>query len=371
VTTTRRRNATPSPPFPIEISDPCPATDAARNGFERIWLRWLRDPRDLVFVRLTLRFVLTVPPCAAVFFVGPGWLVVVATPVYLALLYGVFGGPAMLMMHAVAHRPTFRGPGIGLQCLIRYGLPVFFGISPFAYAPHHLVMHHTEENAEPDISSTLGHVRTGMREFARYYLRFLLFGPLHLSHYLAGRGQWGTLGSMLLGEGALIVAACLLLLVAPLPAIATMVLPYVLTRFFLMSGNWAQHAFVDPRAPEDGVRNATVLVNAAQNRRCFNDGYHAVHHRYRGMHWADMASHFHAHWPEYAERGVIVFAGIPNQQVVWWRLMRRDFGYLADHMVDLGVLPSERAKRIALLEERTGRVLIAPKGMLELRERPR
>jgi sterol desaturase/sphingolipid hydroxylase (fatty acid hydroxylase superfamily) len=356
--------------FPIEITDPCPATDTPRNAFERLWLRWLRDPRDLAFVRLTLRFLLTIPPCAVLLFVAPAWLAAVVAPAYLLLLYGVFGGPALLMMHAVAHRPTFRGPGIALQGLIRYGLPVFFGISPFAYQPHHILMHHHEENAEADVSSTLGHKRTSGLEFARYYLRFLLFGVPHMSNYLARRRLWGTLALMLLGEAAYLVAAYLLLREAPLPAVATTVLPYAATRFFLMAGNWAQHAFIDPQAPGDGVRNSTVLVNAAQNRRCFNDGYHAVHHRYRGMHWADMASHFCDHWREYSERGVIVFDGIPNQQVVWWRLMRRDFGYLADHIVDLGVLPRERAARIALLEERAGCVLIAPKGLLELRERP-
>lgn len=341
-------------PFPVEITDPCPATDMAGNGFERLGLRWLRDPRDLVFLRLTLRFLLTVPPCAVLLFLAPAWLAAVATPIYLALLYGVFGGPVMLMVHAVAHRPTFRGPGVALQGLVRYGLPVFFGISPFAYRAHHVVMHHNEENREADLSSTLGHQRTSPAAFMRYYLRFLLFGVPQLAHYLARHRHWGTLALMLLGEAAYLVAAFLLLRAAPVPACATLVVPYLLSRFFMMAGNWAQHAFVDPRAPEDGVRNATVLVNAAQNRRCFNDGYHAVHHRYRGMHWADMASHFRAQWPEYAERGVIVFAGIPNQQVVWWRLMRRDFGYLADHMVDLGVLPRERAERIGLLLERTG-----------------
>jgi hypothetical protein len=356
--------------FPIEITDPCPVTDTARNAFERLWLRWLRDPRDLAFVRLALRFLLVIPPCAGLLFVVPGWLTAVAIPVYLWLLYGVFAGPVLLMIHAIAHRPTFRGPGVALQGLIRYGLPIFFGISPFAYRPHHLVMHHHEENAETDVSSTLGYVRASVVEFTRYYLRFLLFGVLHMSHYLARRGHWGTLALMLLGEAGYVATAYLLLRTVPLPAAATMILPYALSRFFLLAGNWAQHAFVDPRAPEDAVRNATVLVNADQNLRCFNDGYHAVHHRYRGMHWADMASHFRDHWPEYAERGVIVFSNIPNQQVVWWRLMRRDFGYLADHIVDLGVLPRERAARIALLEERTGRMLIAPKGMLELRERP-
>lgn len=354
MTISARSNIASPTPFPVEITDPCPATDTARNGFERLGLRWLRDPRDLVFLRLTLRFLLTVPPCAVLLFLAPAWLAAVATPVYLALLYGVFGGPVMLMVHAVAHRPTLRGPGVALQGLIRYGLPVFFGISPFAYRPHHVVMHHNEENRETDLSSTLGHQRTSPAAFTRYYLRFLLFGVPQLAHYLARHRHWGTLALMLLGEAAFLVAAFLLLRAAPVPALATMVLPYLLSRFFLMAGNWAQHAFVDPRAPEDGVRNATVLVNAAQNRRCFNDGYHAVHHRYRGMHWADMASHFRAQWPEYAERGVIVFAGIPNQQVVWWRLMRRDFGYLADHMVDLGVLPRERGERIGLLLERTG-----------------
>lgn len=356
--------------FPIELTDPCPVTDTARNAFERLWLPWLRDPRDLAFVRLTLRFLLIIPACTGLLFIVPGWLAAAVIPVYLWLLYGVFGGPVLLMIHAVAHRPTFRGLGIALQGVIRYGLPVFFGISPFAYRQHHLVMHHEEENAETDISSTLGHVRDNVADFAHYYLRFLLFGVLHMSHYLARRGHWRALSLMLIGEIGYLLAAYLLLQEAPLPAVAVMLLPYALSRFFLMAGNWAQHAFVDPQAPEDSVRNATVLVNADQNRRCFNDGYHAVHHRYRGMHWADMASHFRDHWPEYAERGVIVFANIPNQQVVWWHLMRRDFGFLADSMVDLGVLPRERAARIALLEERTGTQLIAPKGMLELRERP-
>jgi sterol desaturase/sphingolipid hydroxylase (fatty acid hydroxylase superfamily) len=363
------RAAGASPPFPVALTDPCPTTDAPRNALERAFVPWLRDIRDLAFVRTLLGFCASVPVLVILLFALPDWAAGLLAPAYLWILYAIHGGPAMLMVHAVAHRPTFRGPGRVPQAFIRHGLLVFYGISPFAYAAHHLVMHHGEENAAADTSSTLGHVRDSPREFARYALRFLLFGPLHMTHYLGARRQWRALGLMWLGEAGFLSTAALLLPVAPVAVAATMLAPYVLTRFFLMAGNWAQHAFVDPHAPEDGVRSATVLVNCAQNARCFNDGYHAVHHRYRGMHWADMSAHFRDHWPEYAQHGVIVFAGIANQQVVWWRLMRGDYGYLADHMPDLGVLPGGRENRIRLLQERARRVLIPPKGMLELREK--
>jgi hypothetical protein len=65
-----------------------------------------------------------------------------------------------------------------------------------------------------------------------------------------------------------------------------------------------------------------------------------------------MSASFQSEWRSCAQRGVIVFSGIPNNQVVWWRLMRQDYGYLADRMLDLGVLPVEREKRIEFLRQR-------------------
>ncbi|MBK8063418.1 MAG: fatty acid desaturase [Betaproteobacteria bacterium] len=336
----------------VQITDPCPQGDAPRNALERACMRWLRDVRDLAFVRLALRAGLQLTACAALLFAVPGWLAGLLALPYLWLLYAAYGGPVMLMVHALEHRPAFTGRGRWLQAAILHGLPLLYGLSPFAYRAHHLLMHHAEENRPQDLSSTLRYRRDSPADFLRYYLRFLVLGNFELARYLRAHGRRRALRRFVAGECAHLALLAAGLLLAPAAATATLLLPYALTRFFLMAGNWAQHAFVQIDALDDGVRNATILVNASHNHRCFNDGYHALHHRHPGLHWAEMSASFRAEWRYYAERGVIVFSDIANNQVVWWRLMRGDYGYLAERMLDHGGLPRERDQRIALLRAR-------------------
>ncbi len=343
--------------LPVQITDPCPLTDAPRNAVERWCYPWLLDVRDLSFVRLTLRATLILLPlCAGLFVVSlssaPGWLVWALALPYLWLLYATFGGPVMLMVHAMEHRPAFTGRGRVLQAWIRHGMPVLYGISPFAYRAHHLVMHHAEENRPGDLSSTLAYRRDSFASFLRYWLRFLLLGNVDLARYLLAHGRRRALRRFVAGETAhlLLIAAGLWL--APVASTITMLLPYALTRFFLMAGNWAQHAFVNAAAIDDGVRNATILVNASHNHRCFNDGYHALHHQHPGLHWGDMSARFQQDWRSYADRGVLVFAGVPNNQVVWWHLMCKNYAFLARHLVDLGGSPSSQEQKVTLLKQR-------------------
>ena len=355
----------PVPPcvLPVTITDPCPLTDAPRNLFEQ-WCRpWLADARDLLFVRVALRATLILLPlCASQFAVsmaavpaGALWLLwlpcLLALP-YLWLLYAVFGGPVLLMVHALEHRPAFTGQGRLLQGWIRHGLPLLYGISPFAYRAHHLVMHHAEENRPGDVSSTLGYRRDNLASFTGYWLRFLLLGNVDLARYLWRRQCRRALRRFLAGEAAHLLLIAAGLWFAPVAATITMLVPYALTRFFLMAGNWAQHAFVDESAIEDGVRNATILVNASHNHRCFNDGYHAVHHQHPGLHWGDMSSRFQSDWCSYADHGVLVFAGVPNNQAMWWHLMRKNYDFLARHLVDLHQTPRSHEQKVALLRQR-------------------
>ena len=353
---------------PVAISDPAPAADAPRNLLERLAVGGLRDPRDLAFVRLALRAACILPPFILVLYLGPPWLAALLALPYLAVLYGAFGGPLLLMLHAVSHRPTFRRSARWLDRGLRVALPLLYGMSPAAYRAHHLLMHHADENREADVSSTLGHVRDEPAEFARYLLRFLVASHVHLVGHVRARRRRRETRRLLLEEALLHASLIALLVVAPVPTLVAGVAPYLLTRFFLMAGNWAQHAFVDPEHPDDAVRNSTVLVNASQNHRCFNDGYHAVHHRHPSMHWAQMSRSFQAEWPSYAARGVIVFDGIANQQVVWARLMRKDYAYLADRMLDTGFVPATRAGRIAFLQARTRARIVPRKGLFERRE---
>ena len=343
----------PPPDLPLAIDDPCPSDDMPRGPLERRCLPWLKDSRDLAFVRLGLRASGTLIPLAVLIFCVPPWLAALLAAPYLWLLYGHFGGPVMLMMHALFHHKTFVGPGLWLDRYLRHGLPMLYGLQPFAYFPHHLLMHHTENNGRDDLSCTATYRRDDWRDFLRYWWRFMLGDNLRLARYLRLRGRKRALRRYVGGSLAWLLLVAGLLWVAPLATLIVFVLPYILTRFFMMAGNWAQHAFVDPEAKDAGLGNAIVLVNARQNRRCFNDGYHALHHRSAGLHWAEMSARFQSDWRYYAEHRVLVFDRIADTQVIWWRLMRRDYAYLADNLADMGWVPQDPALRVELLRRRT------------------
>ncbi len=338
------------------------------SSLDRHALRWLRDPRDLAFVRPALTAGPLLAGSALLLFVVPAWLCAVLALPYLAVLYVRFGGPLLLMVHAVTHRRSFTAEGRWLERWILGGIPLLYGIAPPAYPAHHVAMHHAEGNADADASSTLCHVRDSATEFLRYYLRFLCFGLLHVGHYLAARRRRRLLRGMVAAETGFLCAAAVALVLAPVPAVVVLVLPWMLSRFFLMAGNWAQHAFVSLEDPHDELGNATVLLNSRHNERCFNDGYHAVHHRHPGMHWADMPAAFEREKDEYVAHGSVVFDGVANNQVVWWKLMRGDWGFLADHLAPLPGVPAGRDARMAWLRDRARLRVVPPKGWLELRE---
>ena len=75
------------------LTDPCPQGDAPRNALERACLPWLRDVRDLAFVRLALRAGAQLTACVALLYAVPGWWVGLLVLPYLWLLYARYGGP--------------------------------------------------------------------------------------------------------------------------------------------------------------------------------------------------------------------------------------------------------------------------------------
>jgi Fatty acid desaturase/Fatty acid hydroxylase superfamily len=335
-------------PFPFPLHDPCPAGDAPRNALERMTLGWLNDPRDLAFVRLTARALALLVPSAVLLCLAPWWLATLLTLPYWWLLFARFGGPVMLMVHAAHHRAGFTARGRWLERLILHGLPLLYGLQPGAYPAQHVLMHHAEGNGAADLSSTLPYRRDDWRDFLRYWWRFMTIDNIGLARYLRARRRRRALNAYLAGSAAFALGAAALFAVTPAGAIAVVIGPYFLIRFFLMAGNWAQHAFDVP-----GDRAAgTILINASHNARCFNDGYHALHHRRPGLHWAEMAAQFRTDWRHYAGARVLIFNGVPNNQVVWWRLMRRDHEWLARHLADTGWLPASIDERVALLKRR-------------------
>jgi len=332
---------------------------------DRAVLGVLVDPRDVVFPRLLARVLLQVVPLAIGMYLVPTWLVAVAAVPYLAFVFSRFGGSVMLALHAVTHRPLFAKRHRWADRAFTHFLPVFWGLPPFAYRAHHVLMHHTENNSFDDLSGTGTYERDNLRHFAHYWFRFALFGYWHMYSWLARRGKTGVFRKLALGDMLCTVGVLGLFWLNPAATTVVFLLPFALMRVFMMVGTWSEHAFVDVDDPTNSYRNSTCLLNTRYNHNAWNSGYHLIHHLKPGLHWADTVGYFREVVPRLAAEDAIVFDGVGNNQVIWWRLMRQDYGWLADRLVDLGDRRPTREEKIAFLQDRARRKTSRAKGLSE------
>lgn len=335
---------------------------------DRLFLPWLLDPRDVVFTRTLVDVTAFVLPFTALLFVLPTPWLAIFGPLYLAHVFANYAGRIILMLHAVTHRRIFVRRLRWADAVLTQGLPLLVGLPPFAYNLHHRLMHHRENVSESDLSGTAEYQRDNLVHFAHYLARFALVGYLHLASWGFRRGLRAEVGTMLARSAVGYALALTLTWFAPVPMLFAAWIPYVLLRFFLMAGNWSEHAFVDVDAPTDSWHNSVCLLNTPFNHRAYNAGYHLVHHVVPSLHWADHPAWLEANRAELARHDVILFSGVTSNQQVWWKLMSGDYRFLAERMVDpLGRRPTIEA-RILFLQERVRRRRGVAKGLLERRE---
>ncbi len=337
----------------LVLSDP--RDEPARSPRLRRLLRpLLNDERDSPFVSLSLLLSATVIPLAIYLCLPGGFSWWLAT-VYLALVLGVWLGPFILMLHNTSHRPLFRPRYQALNLYVPWVLGPFFGLAPEGYYVHHVGMHHPENNLADDLSSTMRYQRDSVADFARFLGRFFLAGVPELFQYMWRRRRTKLLRLLALGEVGASAALLALLLVNWRAAVVIFVVPFVVARVAMMSGNWAQHAFIDAGDPANSFRNSITCINCGYNRRCFNDGYHIGHHLKPTRHWTEMPGDFEASRARYGREAAIVFAGV-DFFGVWLLLMLKRYDRLAAHYVQLGSEPLSRTEVVTLLRERTRRI---------------
>lgn len=362
---------------------PAPATDRlpmltdprrpARAGWldrlsDRCFSGFLNDPRDVVFTRTMTEVAIKLVPFTVALFLLPTWVLPVYAPIYLAHLFVNFGGRIILGLHAVTHRPLFHRRYRWADRVWTHVLPVLVGLSPFAYYAHHRMMHHRENVSESDLSGTAEYRRDSPLHFAHYLARFAFAGYFHLTSWLVRRDRRKVAAKVLVTSALFYAAVGFGLILAPVPTLVAFVIPYVLLRFFLMAGNWSEHAFVDVQAPTDSYRNSTCLLNTRYNHRAYNAGYHLIHHIVPGLHWAEHPAYVEANVQALADHDAILFDGVSSNQQIWWRLMIGDYRYLAERLVDLGGRRPTLEAKIAFLRSRVRGVRGSRKGMLERRE---
>jgi fatty acid desaturase len=335
----------------MSIHDPVEAPAASLPGLAELGDRVLLDPRDLPFLELIVQLHLVMVPLAvAMFFVEPfrWWY----GAIYLAILLLVFLDRFILMIHNLAHRPTFRKPHRWVHTSLDWLIGPLFGHTPHTYYVHHIGMHHVEGNAPEDRSSTERFQRDSIFDFGRYLFRFYFLGIADMASYLGPRKRTKLMRRMLKGELLFFVVTFAALAWKPLPALFVLVLPLLITRFLMMAGNWGQHAFIDETRPDNSYVNSITCINSRYNRRAFNDGYHIAHHLFPRMHWTELPRELVEHKESYVAEGAIVFEGI-DFFLVWGALMLKQYGWLARCYVQLDGSTPDHAKIAELLRSRT------------------
>jgi fatty acid desaturase len=311
----------------------------------------LNDPRDRPFVMLSIWATVVVLPCAAAFYV-PGvfrwWL----GPAYIAMLGVFFCDRFILMLHNTSHRPLFKPQVAWLNAYIPWVLGPFFGETPETYFAFHVGMHHLEGNLFEDVSTTMPYRRDSIVDFLRYFFKFISRGLADLAAYLTRKKRFKLRRRMLKGEMLYFALVAVLMFVNWRATTVVFIWPLLIVRFLMMAGNWGQHAFIDPRAPEDSYLNSITCLARRYNRRCFNDGYHIGHHLDANLHWTEMPADFERNRDAYGRAGSIVFKDVDYFQI-WFLLMFHAYKQLAHHYVTLTAPPRSEADIIALLRERT------------------
>lgn len=326
------------------------------KGLDKYFVQKIRDERDLPFIHLSIKLTLTLIPSAILLFTpflqGNLWYAWAIFHLFLCII--VYLGPYTLMLHNTSHRPFFKRDYEWMNKYIPWVLGIFMGQSPDLYFLHHMGMHHNEGNMPNDKSSTMPFQRDSFIGFLNYYTRFILVGILDLIRYFFSKKKNALAHTAARKEFFFYVFLITLCVFVNLKAtLFVFILPTIIVRFGMMSGNWGQHAFVDPDNPGNDYTSSITCINVAYNKKCFNDGYHIGHHLVPNMHWTDMPVEFQDNLQKYAANKSLIFEGL-DFHMVWILLMLKRYEKLADHVVNINDNTFESKEEIIqIMKERT------------------
>ena len=339
----------------IHTTDPEFVEKSDYNFIDRFFLNYIIDVRDLPFIYLCIKMVCILFPLATILFIPSLFSWWLAT-IYLALVIVYFLGPYILMLHNTSHRPLFKSDYKIFNNFIPWVLGPFMGESPETYFAHHMGMHHVENNMEDDLSSTLKFDRDNVWHFHLYFLEFFFAGLIELFVYFTKRNRRQIRNWMTFGEFSFLLLCISLLLINWKATLVVFIIPFIVARYGMMAGNWAQHSFVDAADPENNYKNSITCINAVYNQKCFNDGYHIGHHIKANRHWTDMPKDFRDNIDKYAANKAIVFKKL-DFFAIWFLLMIKNYNVLANNFVQLDENnPLSKEEIISFLKERTRRV---------------
>lgn len=339
------------------IHDPVYIEPSSYSVFDKFGISLIRDKRDLPFIYTTLKITIfmALPGVALFFFPTSSWFWWVVAGYYFYVNNLVFKGPFGLMLHCTSHRRFFKQKFNLFNYYLPWIISPFFGQTPETYASHHLGMHHVENNLEDDESSTMQYQRDSFKDFMRYFLHFMIRGFIDTVKYFDIRKIYKLRDRLIRGETVFYLMVIGLSFVHWQATLVVFILPFFISRFIMMLGNFAQHSFVDFDDPGNNYKNSVNCINTPYNKKCWNDGYHIDHHNKPSLHWTLYPVHFQEHLDEFARHKALVFENLDFLRV-WILLMKKDYSKLVSHLVNInGVFKSDE-EAIALMKSRTIRM---------------
>mgnify|MGYP006330626043 FL=1 len=342
------------------LTDPIYTEKDKFSFYDKLWLRIMNDKRDLPFIYLLTTIHLIVLPVAILLYTplltGWWWWALAVPYFYLSQFYlkGSFG----LMFHCFCHRKTLKAPWQKpFFTYTSWIICPLFGHAPEGYFSHHMGMHHVENNMPDDTSSTMAYQRDSLRGFLAYFFKFIFVGVINTIRYLFSKKR-NKLGRRLTAGEYVYLAFCIAMCFVNLKAtLVVFIVPLLFARLVMMLGNWAQHSFVDAKDPDNLYTSSINCSNTVYNKKCWNDGYHIIHHLRPGMHYTEMPGEFLKRKDEFAANKAIVFDGIHYLHIFTWLLTKR-YDKLADNLVNInGTIFNSKEEAIALMKERTRKIV--------------
>jgi len=341
------------------ITDPIYLQPSSLTSYEQFWLPVLNDKRDMPFIHLLTQIHLTIVPLTIILYTpllqGIWWWLLLVPQFMLSQIFmrGSFG----LMLHNITHRRLFKKSGSNwLNKYITWVICPLFGQVPESYFAHHVGMHHVENNMPEDASSTMGYQRDSIKDFLRYYGHFVVHGAMSTFMYLFTRKKNKYYVPLSAGQIILYLIVAALCFVNFNATLWIFIIPLVFSRLVMMLGNWTQHAFVDPNEPDNAFKSTFNCINTKYNHKCWNDGYHLMHHLKPGAHYTEMPLMFIKAKDKIAEQQSLVFDGVHYLHLFLY-LMTRNYNKMADNLVNINNTFASREEAIEVMKERTRRLV--------------
>jgi fatty acid desaturase len=318
-----------------------------------------KDERNITIFYVGMNIMMTSLPMAAGIFhlekggSTPTWALTLAGLAYFVFHLKTHARSFILALHYTSHCSIFNRNLRLLNHLYTSVLSCFFGIPPFLYHAHHVVMHHYGDNQDHlDLSSTMKYNRGSKFHHFLYMLRFFLATWIELPILVYRQGNNNDVViKCIFGEVFFYGGMVKLFMSCPIATFWVFIVPWVAVSFSLMQGNFKEHIFVDPDDPSNNYKSAITCINAPANALTFNTGYHIEHHEDPGLPWYRMPALFLKNIPKHAANDSFLFSGIGTMEVGTLALNGK-FEELTEYYLNVGQPKRTKAELIVEFKRR-------------------